>query len=77
MESEMNSRQFKSMAEIIQERIFEESEEPVWDEKLIKHTYVDNLAPYTPEVTPFYIEIFSSGTYFNILMKKCVLQSLF
>ena len=53
------------MAEIIQERIFEESDDPVWDEKLIKHTYVDNLVPYTPNVTPFYIEIFSSGTYIN------------
>ena len=71
MESEMNSRQFKSMAEIVQERIFEESDDPVWDEKLIKHTYVDNLEPYTPNVTPFYIEIFSSGTYFNPQMRKC------
>ena len=62
------------MAEIIQERIFEESDDPVWDEKLIKHTYVDNLEPYTPNVTPFYIEIFSSGTYFNPQMKEFVLH---
>ena len=49
------------MAEIIQERIFDESEEELWDEMLVKHTFVDDISMYSPEITPFYVEIYSSG----------------